>query len=126
MGEKYLSNPSSIGEKIRNRRLELGILQKEAAEILGVSEDCITLWETNRSNPYVKYYPEIIKFLGYVPFEVDSSSLGGKIKLYRYLNGLSQEGLALKLGINESTVFHYENNKHKPTGKIRKKIQKLL
>jgi transcriptional regulator with XRE-family HTH domain len=39
-------------------------------------------------------------------FDVDSSTLGGQVNLYRYLHGLSQEELAVKLGINESTVFH--------------------
>lgn len=123
---KLLINPATLGGKIRNKRLELRLLQKEVAKTIGVSEDSITLWENNKSKPYVRYYPKIIKFLGYVPFDIDSLTLGGQIKLYRYLNGLSQEDIGIKLGINESTVFHYENNKHKPTSKILKKIQKLI
>ena len=59
----------------------------------------------------------------YVPFDVDTSTLGGKIKLYRYLHGLSQEELALKLEVNKSTVFHYENNKHNP---LRKHLKNLI
>ncbi len=123
---KYISNPSGLGEKIRNRRIELSLLQKEAAKIIGVTEDCITLWENNRSKPSVKYYPKIIQFLGYVPFDLDISRLGDKIKLYRFLNGLSQEELAVKLGINESTVFHYEKNGHKPSAKMLQIIQSLI
>ena len=102
------------------------LLQKDVAEKIGVCEDSITYWENNRSEPSVKYYPEIIKFLGYVPFEVDASTMGGQIKLYRYLNGLSQEEFALKLGVNESTVFHYEKNEHKPTKKILNKLHSLV
>lgn len=117
MGSRLLTNPSTIGEKLRNRRLRLGLLQKDVAYEIEVTENCITLWENNRSKPSVIYYPKITKFLGYVPFDVDVSTLGGRIKLYRYLHGLTQETLAFRLNINESTVYYYENNKHKPGSK---------
>ena len=84
-------NAVTIGEKLRNMRLQLRLLQKDVASEIGVTEDCITLWENNHSKPTVSYYPKIIQFLGYVPFEVDTSTLGGQIKLYRYLHGLSKE-----------------------------------
>jgi DNA-binding XRE family transcriptional regulator len=126
LGNKYISNPRGLGEKIRNRRLELSLLQKEAAKIIGVSEACITLWENNKSKPYVKYYPKIIKFLGYIPFDIDNSTLGGQIKLYRYLTGLSQEELAIRLNVNESTVFHYEKNSNTPSSKTLTKIEKFV
>lgn len=125
LGSKLLTNPVTIGEKLKNRRLELGLLQKDVAKIVGVCEDSITIWENNRSEPYVSYYPNIINFLGYVPFEVDVSTLGGQIKMHRFLHGLTQEQLALKLNINESTVYYYENNKHKPLPKTCKKLNRL-
>jgi len=125
LGTKLLTNPATLGEKLKNRRLELSLLQKEVAKIIGVSEDCITLWENNRSKPYVSYYPQIIEFLGYIPFDVECSTLGGQIKLYRYLNGLTQKNLADLLHINESTVFHYENNRHKPSPKTLKRLISL-
>lgn len=115
----------TIGEKLKNKRLQSGLLQKDLANIIGVCEDSITFWETNKSQPSINYYPSIIKFLAYIPFEVDDSTLGGKIKLYRFLNGLTQAQLAVKLNINESTVFHYEKNKHKPSPKIYKGLNYL-
>jgi DNA-binding XRE family transcriptional regulator len=123
---KLLLNPTTIGEKLRNRRIELPMLQNDLANVIGVCEDSITLWENNRNEPSIIYYPKIIQFLGYMPFDVDDSTLGGKIKLYRYLHGLSQEELALKLEVNESTVFHYENNKHKPSPKTFRKFKSFL
>ena len=92
-------NPTTIGEKLKNKRIELNLLQIDVASIIGVCEDSITLWENNRNAPSVIYYPKIIEFPGYVPFDVNSSTLVGQIKLYRYLNGLSQENLALTLNI---------------------------
>ena len=93
---------------------------------MGACEDSITGWENNRNEPSVIYYLKIIQFLGYVPFEINTSTLGGQIKLYRHLHGLSQEELARKLEVNESTVFHYENNKHKPSPKTLRKFKSLL
>jgi DNA-binding XRE family transcriptional regulator len=124
--KKLLINPTTIGEKLKNKRIELGLTQKAMGGFIGVCEDSITFWEKNRNKPSIIYYPKIIQFLGYVPFDIDASTLGGQIKLYRYLHGLSQEDLALNLDINESTVFHYEKNKHKPSPKILIKFKSLL
>ena len=115
-----------IGEKLKNRRIELGLLQIDVAKIVGVCEDSITGWENNRNEPQVTHYPKIIQFLGYVPFDVDRSTLGGQIKLYRYLNGLSQKKLALKLEINQSTILDYEKNTHGPSQIILAKLKSLL
>ena len=123
---RYMKNPTTIGEKIRNRRLELGLLQKDVADIFGICVDAVTYWENNRSEPRTIYYPKLIRFLGYVPFEIDTSTMAGKMKMYRFLNGLSQEDLAKELGINESTVFHYENGKHLPQPQTLQKMKNII
>lgn len=125
LGDKYICNPITIGDKIRNRRLELYLLQKDVADLLGTVEESIYRWETNRNDPEIKYMPKIIEFLGYFPFEIDTSTIGGQIKRYRFLNGLSQEHLATLLSINESTVFHFEKDKHKPTKRTLQKLKNL-
>ena len=102
------------------------MLQKDVGKKIGVCEETITLWENNKAHPGVQFYPKIIEFLGYFPFSIDTQKLGGKIIMYRYLNGLTQIALAKKLSINESTVHHYENDNHSPFGKIRKKLNALL
>lgn len=122
----YPANPQTIGEHIRKRRMDRGLLQKEVAEQIGVTEDCITLWESNKSNPHVSYYPKIIDFLGYLPIEFDTSTLTGRIKEYRYKHGLTQEDLALNLKINESTVYHIEKGTHKPSVKTLTRLLEML
>jgi transcriptional regulator with XRE-family HTH domain len=126
LGNKYIQNPVTLGEKLRNRRLELRLFQKDVAKRIGVTEDCIAYWEKNRSQPTVCYYPALISFLGYFPFDIDTTSFGGKITYYRYLNGLTQEELAKELGVNESTVYHYEKGTHRPFKKALKKLELLL
>ena len=126
LSDKYIQNPLTIGEKIRNRRLELSLLQKDVAPLLGTVEESIYRWETNKNEHEIKYMPKIIEFLGYFPFDIVTSTIGGQIKKYRYLHGLSQEQVANQLQVNESTVFNYENGKHKPTLNIIKKIESFL
>lgn len=57
----------TIGDHIRKKRIELDIFQKEVAEIIDVSEDCITFWEKGRSSPQKRYLEKIKLFLGYDP-----------------------------------------------------------
>lgn len=123
---RIIVNPRTIGERILDRRLELGLLQVQVAKIIGVCTDTVTNWENDRGEPQIQVYPKIIKFLGYFPFDIDTSTLGGKIKEYRYLNGLTQERIAKELGVDESTVFHYENGKHKPLKITMEKLKEIL
>ena len=104
-------NPTTLGEHIRKRRLELKLFQKDVAAIFNVSDDCVTYWENNRSEPQIQYYPLIFGFLEYCPFELDTSTLMGRIKAYRYMNGLIQSRLAKMLGVDPSTILAWENGK---------------
>jgi transcriptional regulator with XRE-family HTH domain len=126
LNKNLIENPYTLGEKIRNRRLELRFLQKDVAKIIGVSEDAIRFWENNRSKPSVKFYPKICQFLGFIPFDFNQITLGDCIRKYRYLNGLSQEKMAKQIGVNESTIFHYENNNHRPSTKALKKLNVII
>jgi transcriptional regulator with XRE-family HTH domain len=75
LGDKYISNPTTLGERIRNRRLELHLLQKDVAAQFGVSEDSITFWENNRFYPKQMHHKKITKFLGYNPFVLSTKDI---------------------------------------------------
>ena len=104
-------NPQSIGEHIRKRRLEQNLFQKDVARIIGVEETSIYNWEKNLSNSSIKYIPKVIEFLGYIPFQLDTLSLGDQIKLYRKLRGISQKNLAKEIDIDPTTLAKWEANK---------------
>ena len=87
---------STIGDHIRTRRLDLGLLQKDVAERIGVDTDTIMNWERNRCEPKIQYLPKIIDFLGYVPF-ARGESFPERLKSYRKLHGLTQQQLADEL-----------------------------
>ncbi|HYG40485.1 MAG TPA: helix-turn-helix domain-containing protein [Cytophagales bacterium] len=125
-GSTVNSVPITIGEHIRKKRFERGLLQKDVAELIGVSEDSVTYWENNRATPQMHHMPKIIKFLDYIPISVDSSTLGARILLYRYQNGLSHKNLGILLGVNASTVCCWERNLRKPNRNIIARLDLIL
>ena len=100
----YPLQTKSLGDHIKRRRLDLKILQKEAAKKIGVDETTIWLWENNCVEPSISYIPKIIEFLGYTPFDTKYNSLGEKIITFRRIHGLSQKKLALLIGIDSTTI----------------------
>jgi DNA-binding transcriptional regulator YiaG len=41
----YPAHPITVGDHIRKKRMELGLLQREDAEIIGVTESSVWNWE---------------------------------------------------------------------------------
>lgn len=55
--------------------MDLGLLQREVAEIIGVNES--TIWNREDvTEPELQYNPRIIKFLGYIPFDCPDNTVG--------------------------------------------------
>jgi len=62
-GRESKSDASSLGEKLRNKRLELGLSQEELAHSLGVDTSTVTDWEKNRHKPTKKSMKKLVKLL---------------------------------------------------------------
>ena len=111
---------------MRRRRIDLGLLQKDVSNVIGVTEDCITNWEKNRTTPQIQFLPKIIDFLGYNPNHYDISSFGEIVRDFRQCNGLSHNKLGKLLGVDASTIGSWEIGKSKPHPKTKLKFEKLL
>ena len=101
-----------LGDHIRARRLDLGLLQKDVAEIIGVTTDTITNWEKNRTKPMYWHYPRITEFLGYCPFE-RLNYIGERLRRNRFYQGLSQDEMAQRLGTDPRTLSRNERQKNR-------------
>ena len=64
----YPEHHITIGDHIRKRRMDLGLLQREVAEIITISESSVWNWE-HGVEPEQHNNPKIIKFSGYIPFD---------------------------------------------------------
>jgi transcriptional regulator with XRE-family HTH domain len=123
---QHVERPITIGQHIRKKRAQLRLTQKYVAEKIGVSEDSITFWENERVIPQIQFYPKIVEFLGYEPFEFDIITLGGKVKTYRLRNGLSHKQLGKILQVDASTVGAWEANTSQPKNESFRKLKELL
>jgi transcriptional regulator with XRE-family HTH domain len=94
--------------------LNLEFRQRDVAGQIGVNKDTIYNWETNRTEPEVRLIPRIIDFLGYVPYN-PGWSFGKRLRAIRSALGLSQEELATRAGLDESTVAKWEREGHRPS-----------
>ena len=123
--KSYPKELKTLGDHIRKRRLDLGLLQKEVAEQLGVDTASIVNWESNEVQPMVHCLPGIFAFLGHNPLP-EAGDLIGKLKRLRGTLGLTQEKLAQKLGIDESAVAGWERGDNMPVGSYRKLLEDFM
>jgi transcriptional regulator with XRE-family HTH domain len=125
---KFPNSIVTIGDHIRTRRLELGLLQKDVAVTIGVDTCTITNWEKNRSSPQLHLLPGVVRFLGYSPFIVnEGGELGERIRLYRKSLGITQKKLAKDLGIDPTTLARWEKGSFNTKGeRTRDAIAQLL
>jgi transcriptional regulator with XRE-family HTH domain len=99
--------------------MDRGLLQEQVADELGVSVSTILNWERNRTKVATRSRPKVVAFLGYDP-SPEPETLSARIRRVREQEGLSQEELARKLGLNPSSVRAWERNE------IRKPHRRLL
>ena len=83
-------------------------------------------WENNRAEPLIYNISKLIKFLGYNPYPTNSETLGGRIKAYRILHGLSHKKIGKLVGVDASTIGSWEKNEHVPKTKVLNRLKQLL
>src|SRR5712691_8297531 len=116
---------ATIGDHLRKRRLDLGLLQGEVADRLRVTESSVTNWELSRTGPELQFLPGIVRFLGYTPWSVDGS-IGERLLAYRRERGLSQVAFARLLGVDPGTLARWERGLRVPTGWYARLAQAFL
>jgi transcriptional regulator with XRE-family HTH domain len=108
LNSAYPERLVTLGDHIRKRRLDLGLFQKDAAAAIGVDTCTVTNWEKGRSEPGLRFIPRITAFLGYTAPSSSHTSIGERIRQYRYGHGISQKELARQIGIDPGTLSRVE------------------
>lgn len=103
------SEPRTIGEHIKRRRLQVGLIQNAAGTNFGVSQFTVINWEYGLRKPAVKHWPAIVRFLGYDPSPDAAATLAERLIARRRELGWSQKTAALKLGVDPSTWSSWES-----------------
>jgi DNA-binding transcriptional regulator YiaG len=103
--------------------MDKGLLQKDVAELIGVSEDCLRFWEDGTTTlPTAKQFPPLIAFIGYYPLDHETDSSAGKLRQLRYCQGLNYEQCGAVFGVDASTIRRWELGASKPKPRIAKLI----
>lgn len=119
----YPKELRTIGDHLRKKRLDLGLYQEEVAQILGITTSNLICWELNQHGiRCFKYWPKIIAFLGYVPFEIETKTWRGKIKMYRKINGITQEQFTKLAKLDPTTISSIENGSRATSKKVLLKV----
>jgi transcriptional regulator with XRE-family HTH domain len=122
----YPREIKDLGDHVRRHRLEAGLIQREAARLIGISKKTIEGWETKRMNPGLRALPGIVVFLRYDPTAVEGRPLGPRLRAARRSRGLSIRELAEKLRVDPTTIWKWEHGRSTPFARYLPAILELV
>lgn len=120
-----LADQATLGEKIRHKRLQDRLSQKQAATLLGVDAITVLNWEKGKTTPLPKDWPGIIRFLGYVPLP-EPVLLSERLHYVRCIRGWSIKEASRAAGIHEETWGYWERGQNLPQKRMRERIEQFL
>jgi transcriptional regulator with XRE-family HTH domain len=106
----YPENPETLGEHLKKRRRQLGLLQRETAEMLGVSKDTVVNWEKDKTKPVAAQFRPVVAFLGYDPTP-EPQTLAERLQAKRRTLSVTFSQVARYLGWNSGTLARYLSGK---------------
>ncbi|HEY2294376.1 MAG TPA: helix-turn-helix transcriptional regulator [Thermoanaerobaculia bacterium] len=122
----YPEHPETLGEHLWKARMERGVSREGAAQVLGVGITTLWSWEMGRTNVATRFLPKVLVFLGYDP-RGEAGTLGGRIRMLRERQGITQQALAERLGLDDSTVTEWELDRvRRPFPKVQRRFEEFL
>jgi len=106
-----------------NRRLDLGLFQRDVAHEIEVDTETVYRWESNESTPQIQFFSAFIKFLNYNPLPLPGPRQ--RLVFYRQTFGLSQRALATKVGVGAKALGLSERGKLPLSKKLLKLLESL-
>ena len=125
LSPRYPRELKTLGDHLRKRRLDLGLLQREVAERLGADKASVVNWESNATHPALHWRPRIIEFLGYAPWD-PAWTPGERLRTAREAMGLSQRRVSDRLGVDQGTVAQWEGKGARPGREVLQRFRRLL
>jgi len=122
----YPAQLETLGDHLGNRRLDLGLLQREIAEKPAIHKMTGNDWKKNRDSPLLRFVPRIVAFPEYVSHPTTPRSLAERILRAQRLLGLSQKELACRLAIDPTTLSRQEREERKPSRKLTQRLSAFL
>ena len=118
----------TLGQRIREKRIRLGMTQKELAKLLGVKKLTVRLWENNQVFPSSANLQRVMGWL-HAPMRSRSSECAALIQRMseaRRRLGIGTLRLAGILGVGKNRVFEWEKGLSIPSEVSCEKILRWL
>jgi site-specific DNA recombinase len=119
------TQPRTVGDHIRRKRLGLKMLQRDVAEQIGVNTTSVFKWEANTSRPAKRYMPAVIRFLGHNPLP-EAKTMAEQLVRHRTTLGLSQKEAAIAVGVDPGTLARWERGEREPAGELHTRVLRAL
>lgn len=121
-----LGENTPIGLHIRKRRLERNLTLDDASNELQICVAALCGWESGRKKPRDLNAGNIIRFLGYDPYNFKIETLGQRIRAYRFKHGYTLKQLGDVLSVTECTMVSWEADEGIPWHGHMKKLLELM
>lgn len=121
----YSEAPQTLGEHLKKRRKELGLLQREAGERMGVTKETVANWEKDRTKPVPSQFKPVVAFLGYDPTPAPTS-LAERFEAKRRGLGATLDQVAQYLGWDEGSLRRYLKGEWRLTADRKEALQRFL
>jgi transcriptional regulator with XRE-family HTH domain len=102
----YSEDPQTIGQHLKKRRRELGLLQRGASERMGVSVETVANWENGKTEPVAAQFQPVVVFLGYDPTP-EPKTLAERLAAKQRRLGTSLAQIARHLGWDPGSLRRY-------------------
>ena len=110
--KRWPESPETLGEHLRCRCMQDGLLQRQVAKLIGANEWTYLSWETDTKKPAIRW-PRILRFLGYDPIGEPVTG-GDRIEALRRRQGWSHTRLAKELRLDLETVTKWARGSWRP------------
>lgn len=104
----YSERPATLGDHLKKRHRELGLLQREVAKQMGINPWTYLNWEKGKTEPVASQFKSMIDFLGYDPTP-EPTTLAERLHAKRRATGITFDQVAAYLGWDTGSLTRYFN-----------------
>lgn len=121
----YSETPQTLGQHLKKRRRELGLLQRDAAERMGIDLWTYRNWESDATAPVAARFRPIIQFLGYDP-SPEPKTLADRLAAKQRALGATLSQVAQQLGWDPGSLRRYVDGRWRLSPERAAKLDAVL
>ena len=116
-----------MGDRLRRRRLDLGLLQQDVAKALGVSSETVRDWELGHKLPKLQYRPALFAYLGEELPRETAATFPEALRAARRSMGLSRRCFAELVGFGcPDTIADWEHGIRMPMPRPLERLKRFF